>query len=229
MNLCNHLFILLVFPTVVFASFDDYYVQSFTDHFRERKFNESLQILDHWKVSQPSHGSRILGMRAAVYLAMGDLEKSKIFMNECIQNLETEKIVDPLLSYVIHMYYKVLENDPEDLSTSNALLLPRLCKHEQPKGIKLKYWFGVGQILVGVLAAPFSGGTSAALILSGTAMVVDAASDALNNQENWEKDLHERQRINPDIQNNSHLNGLPYVVPDGALCFNLVPSHLITP
>ena len=63
--------------------------------------------------------------------------------------------------------------------------------------------FGVGQILVGVLAAPFSAGTSTALILSGTAMVVDAASDALNNKENWERELNDRQRMNPDVQRNS--------------------------
>ena len=69
--------------------------------------------------------------------------------------------------------------------------------------MKLKYWFGVGQILVGVLAAPFSAGTSTALILSGAAMVVDAASDALNNKDNWERELNERQRLNPDIQRNS--------------------------
>jgi hypothetical protein len=78
-----------------------------------------------------------------------------------------------------------------------------LCKQEQPGGVKLKYWFGVGQILVGVLAAPFSAGTSTALILSGTAMVVDAASDALNNQENWERELNDRQQMNPDLQKNS--------------------------
>lgn len=78
-----------------------------------------------------------------------------------------------------------------------------LCKQEQPSGLKLKYWFGVGQILVGVLAAPVSAGVSTALILSGTAMVVDAASDALNNKEIWERQLNERHWMNPDIQKNS--------------------------
>jgi len=220
-NLCwnnmniSKFFFILFFPVLAFASLDDYYAQSFVDHFRERRFNESLELLEHWETSQPSHRDRILGMKAAVYLAMGDLEKSRTFMDECIQNLELENISDPLLNDIFQMYYRALENTPEDLPAPNGLA--RLCKHEQPKGIKLKYWFGVGQILVGMLALPFSAGTSTALILSGAAMVVDAASDALTNKENWERDLNERQRINPDFQNNSFLHRSPYAVPNAQL------------
>jgi hypothetical protein len=204
-------FLGLVFPIFAFASFDDYYAQSFSDHFREKKFNESLQLLDRWEISAPSHKDRILGMRAAVYLAMGDLENSRMFMDECIRNLGVEGASDPLLCSILQMYYKVLENPTGDLSAPNGSV--RSCKHEQPKGVKLKYWFGVGQILVGVLALPFSAGTSAALILSGTATLVDAAADALNNEEAWENKLNERQRINPDIQENSFLRRSKNVVP----------------
>jgi hypothetical protein len=99
--------------------------------------------------------------------------------------------------------YNAIENIHGELSNSDPLA--QICKQSQPKGVKLKYWFGVGQIVIGILAIPFSGGASSALILSGTATVVDAASDALNNQENWDRELNERQKIDPDIQNNSFL------------------------
>lgn len=196
----RYLFILL-FPVFAFTSFDDYYIQSFADHFQRGDFTESLEILERWETLQPPHGNRILGMKAAVYLAQGDLEKSKILMDECVKHFESNEISDPLLLGIITMYYKSLENTSENFLMPIGLF--QLCKQGQPKGVKLKYWFGVGQIVVGVLAVPFSAGTSTSLILSGTAMVVDAASDAINNKENWERNLNERQRINPDIQNNS--------------------------
>ncbi|MGB7979087.1 MAG: hypothetical protein WCF19_08050 [Chlamydiales bacterium] len=106
-----------------------------------------------------------------------------------------------MMSFVLQVYHKALP--ASSVEQVGFIGMARLCKQEQPSGVKLKYWFGVGQILVGVLAAPFSAGTSTALILSGTAMVVDAASDALNNKENWERELNDRQRMNPDVQRNS--------------------------
>lgn len=188
---------IFLFPTFIFASFDDYYIQAFSNHFRRGSFSESLEVLEHWEISQPTHRNRILGMKAAVYLARGDLEKSRTLMDQCVKNFKSDEISNPLLLGIIRMYYKSLEDVSENLSLTP--IGGQSCKQEQPKGVKLKYWLGVGQILVGVLAAPFSSGTSTSLILSGTAMLVDAASDALNNKENWERELNERQRINPNI------------------------------
>ena len=62
----------------------------------------------------------------------------------------------------------------------------------------MKYWFGVAQIVAGCIAAPFSEGTSTALIMSGAAIVVSATSDSLNNMENWEQDLNRRQGMSPE-------------------------------
>lgn len=209
-------FFTLIFPMLVFASSEDYYVQSFVDRFQEKEFNKSLQILDHWEISQPFHKSRIGGMKAAVYLAMGDIEKSKYFMSEFIEDMKNSGISDPSLDYVIQLYKKVVEMSVEEEQTPNVFT--HLCKSdkskcEQPTGVKLKYWFGVAQILAGIIAAPFSAGASGALILSGTAMTIDAAADALDNKADFERNLNERQRIDPDIQKNSFLNdGPPFLV-----------------
>jgi hypothetical protein len=211
MNFFRYFFILIV-PVFAFASFEDSYFQSFICNFQEKKFDESLEILDYLERTQPTRRDRILGMKGAVYLAMGELEKSRMFMDECIQNLMTENVSDPLLDYIFQVYYKALEGSPENFPVFNGVAL--LCKQEQPSGVKLKYWFGIGQILVGILAAPFSGGASMTLVVSGVVTVVDAASDALNNTENWERELNDRQRINPDFQNNSFLNRIPYAMPE---------------
>ena len=39
--------------------------------------------------------------------------------------------------------------------------------------------------------------------LSGVTLVVDAGADALNNKENWERDLNDRQKMDPDLRRNS--------------------------
>ena len=72
-----------------------------------------------------------------------------------------EELSDPMMSFVLQVYHKALP--ASSVEQVGFIGMARLCKQEQPSGVKLKYWFGVGQILVGVLAAPFSAGTSTAL------------------------------------------------------------------
>lgn len=196
------LFVFLLFPLFMFASpLSGRYAESFMHSFQEGQFLESLQTLDAWEAFEPEQKSKITGMRAAIYLSTGDLERGSLLMDQFIHSLSAEELSDPMMSFVLQVYYKALP--ASSVAQVSFTGMARLCKQEQPSGVKLKYWFGVSQILVGVLAAPFSAGTSTALILSGTAMVVDAASDALNNKENWERDLNDRQRMNPDVQRNS--------------------------
>jgi hypothetical protein len=196
------MFIFLIFPLCIFASpLSSRYGESFVHSFQQGDFLDSLQILDEWGAFEPEQKSKITGMRAAVYLSVGQIEEGTLLMDQFIHSLSAEELSDPMMTFILQVYYKALPSSSmEQISFTG---MARLCKQEQPSGVKLKYWFGVGQILVGVLAAPFSAGTSTALILSGTAMVVDAASDALNNKENWERDLNDRQRMNPDVQRNS--------------------------
>ena len=88
------------------------------------------------------------------------------------------------------------------------------CKGKQPRGTRFQYWVGVAQIVAGCIAAPFSGGTSAILISMGTATVISAASDCLNNIEDWENELNRRQRISPD--------NTSYISPNQMTCFSLI-------
>lgn len=196
------LFVFGLFPLFVSASsLSNQYVESFIRFFQEGELIESLQLLDEWEAFESEQKNKIMGMRAAIYLSKGDLNRGSLLMDQFIRTLSDEELSDPMMHFVLQVYYKAL---PSCSAAQNDFArMAFLCKQEQPSGVKLKYWFGVGQILVGVLAAPFSAGTSAALILSGTAMVVDAASDALNNQENWERELNDRQQMNPDLQKNS--------------------------
>jgi len=197
------LFVFLLFPLFIFASplsISNRYAESFIHYFQEEQFLESLQTLDEWEAFEPEQKSKITGMRAAVYLSKGDLEKGSLLMDKFIHSLSDEELLDPMMNFALQIYYKTRSVSVKPTSLRG---MAHLCKLEQPSGVKLKYWFGVGQILVGVLAAPFSAGTSTALILSGSAIVVDAASNALNNKENWERELNERQRMNPNTQKNS--------------------------
>ncbi len=191
-----------LFPLFAFgSSLSSQYAESFIYHFQAGQFPKSLQILDDWEVFEPEQKSKIIGMKAAVYLSAGDFERGALLMDQFTRSLSIEELSDPMMKCVLQMYYKAFPGSSiEQISFQG---IARLCKQEQPTGVKLKYWFGVGQILVGIVAAPFSAGASTALILSGAAMVVDAASDALNNKENWERELNDRQRMNPDVQRNS--------------------------
>jgi hypothetical protein len=194
--------VFFLFPLFVFgSSLSNQYAESFIYHFRAEKFPESLQILDEWEVFEPEQKNKIIGMKAAVYLSVGDFERGALLMDQFTRSLSIEELSDPMMKFVLQLYYKAFPSSSIEQISCQGIAC--LCKLEQPTGVKLKYWFGVGQILVGIVAAPFSVGTSTALILSGAAIVVDAASDALNNKENWERELNDRQRMNPDVQRNS--------------------------
>ena len=145
-------------------------------------------------------------MKAAIHLAMGDLEKSKSCMDECLQLLPYENFQHPMLDAVVRLYYQVIENELESSRLDSPFRLCKDYEHKQPTGVKVKFWFGVGEILAGVLLAPFSGGASIALISMGTSFLVNASCEALNNKDQWEKDLNDRQNINPaDTENNSFI------------------------
>ncbi|MCB1109868.1 MAG: hypothetical protein KDK64_02715 [Chlamydiia bacterium] len=64
--------------------------------------------------------------------------------------------------------------------------------------MKIKYWFGVAQIVAACVVAPFNPPVAGALAISGINTTVQAAGEALDNKENWERNLNERQNMNPD-------------------------------
>lgn len=198
------LLFILFFPVVVFGSpisLNKFYAESLVHHFQEGDCENSLRILNEWESFAPEQEVKITGMKAAVYLSMGDFRAGKTLMDQFIQELSPEELSDPMMSFVLGIYHKTFVNSLAERFATQEIAY--LCNHEQPTGVKLRYWFGVGQILVGVIAAPFSSGASATLIFSGITTVVDAAADALDNKASWEKELNDRQRMNPDVQRNS--------------------------
>jgi len=68
-------------------------------------------------------------------------------------------------------------------------------KFDQPKGVKIRYWVGVGQIIAGILTTPFSGGAGGTLIVLGIAATLSAAGEAMDNQDEWQKKLDRNERI----------------------------------
>lgn len=199
---CLRLLFVLFFPLAIFSSpTNKHYAESLVQHFQKGDFENSLRVLNEWESFAPEQSVKITGMKAAVYLSMGDFQIGKTLMDQFIQELSPEELSDPMMNFILEIYYKTFAKAPAEQVAVQKVTC--LCKQEQPTGVKLRYWFGVGQILVGIIAAPFSGGASATLIFSGITTVVDAAGDALDNKANWERDLNDRQQMNSDIQRNS--------------------------
>ena len=133
--------------------------------------NGCLEMLNQWEITQPIEISSILGMRAAVLLAKGELENSKQTMNECLVRYQSELKINHQLGQAIEMFYAFLNKTEEHEMSLPLLNSPFLPCHEyrQPTGTRIKYLVGVGMILTGIIAAPFSGGASAGLISAGAA------------------------------------------------------------
>lgn len=196
----------LFLPSFIFCCTEIEYTTVFAENFRGRDFEKCLEILDEWERTGPSCIGEILGMKAAIYLSLGDLEKSKDFMDRSLECLDSEKFRDSFFSRVIQMYYKALGMGQEAASFFNGLMLSSVddpSKFTQPKGVKLRFWFAVGQMLSGLLIAPINPAVGGSLIFSGAVSFVDVAADAIDNKDEWEKGLNERQRINPNINQGS--------------------------
>ena len=64
--------------------------------------------------------------------------------------------------------------------------------------MKVKYWFGIAQIVAACFVAPFNPPAAGALALSGINTTAQAAGEALDNKEQWKQNLNERQRMTPN-------------------------------
>jgi len=158
----SRLLFFLFFPLSIFASsLSGHYAQFFVTSLQQGHFSESLQTLNEWEAFEPEQTTKITGMKAAVHLSMGDLEIGIKLMEQFIRNLSDKELSDPMMHFVLGLYHRVFPIRTELINIKEIVFL---CNHEQPTGVKLRYWFGVGQILAGILAAPFSGGTSTALL-----------------------------------------------------------------
>lgn len=199
------LFSLLFLPVFLNASINSEYFKEFSSSLQSENYAECRKVLFEWDRENSEISSYIKGLEGAVYLAEGNIEKCIELIDESVIELTHQNVPEETIQCILDWKERAINfMDTEELKTvsySNAKNpgdLIFLCKQQQPKGVKLKYWFGVAQIVAGCLAAPFSGGTSTALIMSGTAVVVSATADALNNMEDWERDLNHRQRMAPE-------------------------------
>jgi hypothetical protein len=210
-------FILFAFiPLMLFANTDNEYAKDFAANLSAKNFEECHQILIEWELDNPSVFPELKALKAALSLAEGDLEKSLQLFDQSLEELRFQGMEEETIQFMQRWYEKAVEFGPNEPSVNeyfsklqgNSLPI-FLCKNKQPKGVQFKYWFGVAQIVTGCLVAPFSAGAGGTLILTGVSTVASATADSLNNMEEWEKNLNERQRINPDnlppTQKNLHI------------------------
>lgn len=199
MNAIRSLFFLI--PVLLFGDSQDH-LAKFTQYFQQQQFREGLAVLDCWETEQPWHTGAISGMKAAVYLSLGRLEESKTMLEKAIPLLTLEGFSTDSLQFIEEMHKNAInfsyEEYPYVLQTSFRGADFYLCNCQQPTGVKFKYWFGAGEVLIGILAIPFSPPLAMTLISTGSAIFIDATADALDNKAAWERNLQDRQRISPD-------------------------------
>ena len=195
-------FFLFLTPLFLTACVDSEYLREFSYSLQDQNYEECTRILSIWNRANPSVSAYAKGLEGAVSLAKGELEKSIQLIDESAIELMKQGVPEETIECILDWKEKAINfKEPSLNHVSLKSKSPPhvfLCKKQQPKGVKLKYWFGVAQIVAGCIAAPFSGGTSTALIMSGAAIVVSATSDSLNNMENWEQDLNRRQGMSTE-------------------------------
>lgn len=177
-------------------------------------------VLDEWESYEPQASPTIHGLRATVVLMEGDVIKSKLMMEEALASLEGTTLSSESADTIRGFYTQALHfaSYDEDLELvsylggSSAMVV--LCKGKQPKGVKVKYWFGIAQIVAAVVVAPFNPPAAGALALSGLNTTIQAAGDAMDNKEEWERNLNDRQHMGPDsmppVQRSSLMPSIPF-------------------
>lgn len=202
----SYFLIMLISPFFLFANFENDYAKIVSESFQEQKFDRCLEILEEWQKEEPLRTGEVLGIKAAINLCLGKLEESKSLMDLSLKYLDQEKHQNPFFNSVLQMYYKIMDSGSNDLDYLSTTLV-RLCaedqsKFAQPRGVKLRFWASVGQILAGVLLMPINPAAGGTLIFSGAVQLVDVTGDALDNKDEWERNLNERQRLNPGANKN---------------------------
>ena len=163
------------------------------------EFQECLEVLDILEHQENPPIAVILNLKAAVFLSLGDIVNGRRLLENGIEYLGLHGSSQDMLDKLKYIHHEFLDNElfEQILSVSENSLLVKLASDtfEQPRGVKIRYWLGLAQIIAGIAIVPFSGGISSGLILSGIGMAGSACADALDNKDNWERNLNQRQRI----------------------------------
>lgn len=196
----KRLFLFFIFsPFLLFADLREDYVELFGENFNVQEIQQCNDILDDWEKNIPEDYGILEGLRATILLSEGKLNESNMKMEKALL-IMGESFMSPKTAALIREYFlKAQEFDDDHYvsTSSNSSFYIELCNNKQPRGVKFRYWFGVAQIVAGCITAPFSAGTSIALVTAGTATLGSAVGDSLDNKDRWEEDLNHRQKIAP--------------------------------
>lgn len=205
-------FFMVFSPFIVCASSFSNDLESYANDFAEclktQSTLEGWTILKEWEKEHPENFASIKGLSSVLHLLEGDLFLSISLMKEAQEELYNEGFPPNLLN-MINELYTHLEKDSILFSYENDNQTITLCGGTQPRGVKFKFWIGVAQITGGCLLMPISPVAGVALIGAGAGCVIDATASALDNKEQWENELNQRQRIGPENLPPSPPNQLP--------------------
>lgn len=197
----SKIFFLMLLPFLLFGRANDDIFTIFAKSLTEKNVEECHQVLDEWQSYEPTMGPTILALRASVLLLEGNIILSAKMMDEALSTLERTTLPIEAAEMIRNLYRQTLNfMSFDEMSASPCGLFGApilLCKVEQPTGVKLQYWFGVAQILTACVVAPFNPPVAGALALSGITTTIQASAQALDNKNEWERNLNERQRANP--------------------------------
>lgn len=195
----NRFIFLIIFSFQAFAFDFIAGIEEFSNLLNTNKLDDCLELLDNFESKNAISKGVIQGLRSSVFLAKFDFIQSKKCLEESVCFLAEEgfekKVIDELEHLIINISSEISLNQ-YDFENHIKLIGDEF---QQPKGVKIRYWFGIAQIAAGMLLVPFSSGISTSLILSGVGMTASAAADAVDNKEYWEKNLNERQNIGREL------------------------------
>lgn len=195
---------IIFFPFLIFGNgFDEYYAQTLTEKMQQEQFDECLGIIECWEKINPEISNKALGIKAAIYFSKGDLQQASSFMASFVNGLSEEEKADPIMDFIINSYNNGINSLLLSYSKKEECI--HIVNYNQPPGVKLKYWVGLGQVVTGLALMPFNPTAGYTLIGSGGSMLFSATCDALDNKAEFERNLQERQRMYPEFQQNSYV------------------------
>ncbi len=203
----KYILMILILPSIVCASTNEEYSGLFAKKLEAYDVYGCRQVLEQWEDEKPEMKFIIDGLQASLVLVEGNLCESYEIMKDSLEVLEGSVLPSDKTAFIRDLYLQVWKfnshEDSQSLSISNMVSLTGLylCdgeKVDQPTGLKLKYWFGIAQLVAACVVAPFNPPAAGALALSGLNTTVQAASEALDNKREWERNLDDRQRITPE-------------------------------
>jgi len=137
--------LLVVFPLFAFScSIDEYFAETLSNKIQYKDFLGGLEIIEAWELMHPDLGNRVLAMKASIYLSQGDLEKGGHYMSHFINSLSEMEKNEPLMAFVINSYHKRALYT--GFSAIGNQATANLCSVEQPSGVKVRFWLGLGQL-----------------------------------------------------------------------------------